>query len=303
MLGNIPNYPLIYLKTSIYFLSPCVYVDMVRNILVKFLFLVVNNYYLEVKMVHCPNCGHDSPDFATYCQECGRQININDSESASDLNTKGSEFQQEENYETALKYFKKAINLDPSYALPYYNIGAIHFILGKYKNALTFLNKFKELATTPDLKSFAKNANNLIDCINQGIILTGWDEEKERDATLTLKDEGIELQWKSFLGRDIGSQETKYSDITSIAFKKGILLGTIEIIFPGGKIKIGKAHNDLGNLFVSNVKKRIQNYPKKPKMEALSPIDKIKKAKELLDSGLITQDQFEEIRDKYLDKI
>jgi hypothetical protein len=105
------------------------------------------------------------------------------------------------------------------------------------------------------------------------------------------------------LGRDIGSQESKYSDITSIAFKKGILLGNIEIIFPGGKIKIGKVHNDLGNLFVSNVKKRIQKYPKKPKMEALSPIDKIKKAKELLDSGLITQDQFEEIRDKYLDKI
>jgi hypothetical protein len=32
-----------------------------------------------------------------------------------------------------------------------------------------------------------KNAEKLIDCINQSIILTGWDEEKERDAILTLK--------------------------------------------------------------------------------------------------------------------
>jgi tetratricopeptide (TPR) repeat protein len=264
---------------------------------------VVDNYYLEVKMVHCPYCGHDSPDFAIYCQECGKQITINDSESASDLNTKGREFQKEENYETALKYFKKAINLDPSYAPPYCNIGAIYFILGEYENALRFLNKFKELATIPDLKSFVKNADNLIDCINQGIILTGWDEERERDAILTLKEGGVGLQWKSFLGRDIGTQETKYSDITSIAFKKGILIGTLEIIFPGGKIKIGKVHKDLGNLFVSNVRKKIQNYAKTPKMEALSPIDEIKKAKELVDSGVITQDQFEKIRDKYLKKL
>jgi hypothetical protein len=36
-------------------------------------------------------------------------------------------------------------------------------------------------------------------------------------------------------------------------------------------------------------------------MEASSPIDEIRKAKELLDSGVITQ--FEEIRNKYLNKI
>ena len=254
-------------------------------------------------MVHCPYCGHASPDFATYCQECGRQIDINDSESSSDLNSKGREYQQEENYETAKKFFKKAINLDPSYAPPYHNIGAIYFILGEYKNALSFLNKFKELATTTDLKSLVKNADNLIDCINHGIILTGWDEKKERDAILTLKNEGIELQWKSFLGRDIGLKKISYSEITSIEFKKGVLLGTLEIIFTGGTIKIGKVHKDLGNLFVSNIKKRIQNYPEVPKMEVLSPIDEIKKAKELLDNGVITQDQFEEIRDKYLDKV
>jgi|GEM_PF-6598224 len=254
-------------------------------------------------MVHCLYCGHHSPDFATYCQECGRQINVNDSESVSDLITKGSEFLLEENYETALKYFKNAIKLDPSYAPPYYNIGNIYFILGEYENALTFLNRFKELAITTNLKSFVKNADNLIDCINQGVILTGWDEEKERDTILTLKDTGIELQWKSFLGREIGSEEIKYSDITRIAFKKGILFGTLEIIFPGGKNKIGKVHKDLGNLFVSNVKKRIRNYAKTTEVEFLSPINEIKKTKKLWDSGVITRDQFEEIRDKYLDKI
>jgi tetratricopeptide (TPR) repeat protein len=254
-------------------------------------------------MVQCPSCGHDSPEFASYCQECGRLININDSESASELNIKGLEFQQEENYENGLKCFKKAINLDSSYAPSYYNLGAIYFILGEYKNALSFLNKFKEVATSPDFKSLLKNADNIIVCINQGTLLTGWDETKERDVFLILKDEGIKLQWKSFLGKDIGSQEIKYSEITSIAFIKGVLLGTLEIIFSRGKIKIMKVHKDLGNLFVSNVRTRIQNNIKTQEMETLSPIDKIKEAKELLDGGLITQDQFEEIRDRYLDKI
>ena len=254
-------------------------------------------------MVHCPSCGHNSPDFASYCQECGKLINRNDSGDASDFTTKGLEFQEEENYETALNCFKKAIELDSSYSPAYYYLGAVYFILREYGKALQVLNKFKEFGISPNSKSLVKNADNLIVSINQGISLIGWDEVKERDAVFALKDEGIELQWKSFLGRDIGSQEIKYLDITTIAFIKGVLLGTLEIMFHGGKVKILKVPKDLGNLFVSNVKNKIQNYAKIPEMEILSPIDKIKEAKELLDNGVITQEQFEEIRNKYLDKI
>jgi len=253
-------------------------------------------------MVQCPSCGHYSPDFANYCQECGRPININNSDSVSDFIINGREFQQQEKYETALKCFKKAINLDPSNAQSYYSIGTTYFILGEYENALSFLNKFNEVAINPDFKSLLKSAYNLKVCINKGISLTGWDESKERDALLILKDDGIELQWKSFLGRDIGSEEIKYSKINSITFLKGVLLGTLEIIFSGGRIKIGKVHKDLGNLFVSNIRRKIHDN-KNQEMVTSSPIDKIKEAKKLLDSGVITHDQFEEIKDKYLSNV
>ena len=37
--------------------------------------------------------------------------------------------------------------------------------------------------------------------------------------------------------------------------------------------------------------------------ENLDPVDKIKKAKDLLDIGAITQEEFEQIKNKYLERI
>ena len=47
----------------------------------------------------------------------------------------------------------------------------------------------------------------------------------------------------------------------------------------------------------------MQNTPEAPpseNVEEVSPLEKIKEAKELLDIGAITQEEFEEIKDKYL---
>lgn len=157
---------------------------------------------------------------------------------------------------------------------------------------------------TSDLDSLVKEANKIIENIskNQGIVLDGYDNKKKTNAILTLKDEGIELNWKGvFTSRDKGLQEIKYSNITSIGLKKGLVLGTVEIRFPGGKIKIGQVNKNLGNLFVSNVKQRIKNLQdNQQNQSSLSPMEEIKKAKELLEIGAITEEEFDKIKKSYL---
>lgn len=134
-------------------------------------------------------------------------------------------------------------------------------------------------------------------------IVSGFDKDKSTDAILTIEDIGINLHWKgTFTGRDKGDQFLRYEDITSIGFKKGILLGQIVINFSGGKFKIDNITKSIGPIFVSNVQKRIEDArkAKNDPQNIVSPMDEIKKAKELLDIGAITEDEFNAIKNKYL---
>lgn len=134
-------------------------------------------------------------------------------------------------------------------------------------------------------------------------IVSGFDKDKSTDAILTIEDIRINLHWKgTFTGRDKGDQFIRYEDITSIGFKKGLLLGQIIISFSGGKFKIDNINKPIGPNFVSNVQKRIADARKAGNnhVNALSPMDEIKKAKELLEIGAISEEEFNKIKNKYL---
>lgn len=74
---------------------------------------------------------------------------------------------------------------------------------------------------------------------------------------------------------------------------------SLEVKYKGGDdLYFSHFDRNTGKLFVEKIRERIQSTS--TPQTTLSPMDEIKKAKELLDIGAITQEQFEEIRDKYL---
>lgn len=129
---------------------------------------------------------------------------------------------------------------------------------------------------------------------NTGEKLSGYGEE-----TFILSDNGIRVEKKGVLScRDKGFEEIQYSDITNISIDKGFVSATVEIKYRGGEYKIPNIIPEAGEKFVNNVRERIKNSDT-PKT-TLSPMDEIKKAKELLDIGAITQEEFEKVKQKYL---
>lgn len=88
--------------------------------------------------------------------------------------------------------------------------------------------------------------------------IEGWDEKKMCKAYLQITYDGsLILSWKGTFGRDKGYQVIKIDEISSISFKKGLVLGTIKINYPGGKIKFGNVNKVNGSMFVEQLKMRM----------------------------------------------
>jgi len=136
-----------------------------------------------------------------------------------------------------------------------------------------------------------------------GLEIQGFDDEKYTDAILTLHERGLNLHWKgTFTKRDKGDQFIRYGDITSIALEKGLVYDRIDIMFAGGKIKIGLIDKVDGSDFVSSVQEQIANLRdiNENNSKKSNPIDEIKKAKELLDSGAITEEEFVKLKKRII---
>jgi len=120
---------------------------------------------------------------------------------------------------------------------------------------------------------------------------------------LTLEKDGLSLKKTGrLIGRNKGEQFVEYEDITGIEFKKGLVFGDLEIHTSGMKIEVERVKKDEGEAFVTVLREKLQEtrHEKTGKYETLSPMDEIKKAKELLDAGAITPEEFEDIKKKYL---
>lgn len=120
---------------------------------------------------------------------------------------------------------------------------------------------------------------------------------------LTLEKDGILLKKIGrLIGRNKGEQFIEYEDITGIEFKKGLVYGDLEVFTSGMKIEVERVKKNEGDAFVTVLRSKMEEtrQEKIGKSESLSPMDEIKKAKELLDAGAITQEEFDNIKKKYL---
>lgn len=143
-------------------------------------------------------------------------------------------------------------------------------------------------------------------------------------ATLTVYEDHCVITGKKTLmgfmgGRAFnGSKEFYYADMTSVQYKEANMFinGFIQFEYPGSRS--GENNFNSENSFVimkgktdiaqcekayQYIKERIAYYKQQknsPSVAALSPADELKKFKELLDSGIITEEEFNEKKKELL---
>jgi len=175
------------------------------------------------------------------------------------------------------------------------------------KNKIGDLPKKNEINEDKIIKGIDEllpNSREIGDTI-KAVRMAGSDENNNI-VILTLNNDKVELKKKgTFTGRDRGNQFIKLEDITNIDFKKGLVFGTVKLMVPGGKIKIKNASPKEAAVFVSSVKEKIMQKLGNDNIstEKMDPLEKIKKSKDLLDMGAISQEEFDEIKDKLLKEI
>lgn len=289
--------------------------------------------------ITCSECGNLNPNDSVFCQICGTKLLLtkysNDAEEFFNkgvnysynkkfenaiecfdksleldpnypeaLARKGSLLSDMDNFDEALIYLDKALNIEPNYLFPIKSKGITFTKMGRYSDARKCFKRFQELIKTEEQMGEVKE---LFAFLNHYSQVNGFDKEKNTDAYLELDDDYITLSWKGIVtNRDKGHQKIKISDITSISLKKGLLLGTIKIYFAGGKIKVSYVDKERGLVFVNQTKNKIDEFKnsnfKTPNnnYNLSNQLDEIKKAKELLDIGAITTEEFEKIKKKFL---
>ncbi len=124
-------------------------------------------------------------------------------------------------------------------------------------------------------------------------------------GNVVLKDEGvcISLRSNNPFSDTVKSELIKYGDILNVSYGKGLLSKwpklNIETAITSKKIEINVAGLEILHEFVDRLNFRIFQVKNKENPEK-SLADKLKEAKELLDMGALSQDEFDEIKQKYL---
>jgi len=128
-------------------------------------------------------------------------------------------------------------------------------------------------------------------------------------GTVTLKDEGVCIRLRSNNPFSNDSSELiKYLDILSVRYDKGFTLSRwpklyIETATISMKIGINVADRDLLKQFVDKLNSRILDETSEVKTQQTPKqtlAEKLKEAKELLDIGALSQEEFDEIKQRYL---
>ena len=125
-------------------------------------------------------------------------------------------------------------------------------------------------------------------------------------GSVILKDEGvcISLRSNNPLSDTVKSELIKYQDILSVRYNKGFLSKWpklyIETAATSKKIEINVAGLEILQEFVDKLNFRIFQVKNKENTTEQSLAGKLKEAKELLDIGALSQDEFDEIKQKYL---
>ncbi len=123
---------------------------------------------------------------------------------------------------------------------------------------------------------------------------------------VVLKDEGvcISLRSNNPLSNTVKMELIKYQDILKVRYDKGIFSKWpklyIETATTSKKIEINVAGLEILQEFVDGLNFRIFQVKNKKNTPEQSLADKLKEAKELLDIGALSQEEFDEIKQKYL---
>ncbi|MFA0833420.1 MAG: SHOCT domain-containing protein [Methanobacterium formicicum] len=131
--------------------------------------------------------------------------------------------------------------------------------------------------------------------------------DNSKYGTVILKDKGvcIKLRSNNPFSNDSNSELIKYTDILSVRYDKGFTLSRwpklyIETSKISKKISINVAERDLLKQFVDELNSHIQEIKTQEKPPEQSLGEKLKEAKELLDIGALSQEEFDEIKQRYL---
>ncbi|OEC84621.1 MULTISPECIES: hypothetical protein [Methanobacterium] len=108
-------------------------------------------------------------------------------------------------------------------------------------------------------------------------------------------------------GIKIGNSLIPFKKINGIYTEKdnSVLGVKLKLMVNGGTIKIKDVNQKEANKFIIAVSEKLKELEEE-KIEntgEISPMDEIKKAKELLDIGALNEEEFIEIKEKYLKKI
>ena len=124
-------------------------------------------------------------------------------------------------------------------------------------------------------------------------------------GNVILKDEGvcISLRSNNPLSDTVKMELIKYGDILKVRCNKGFLSKwpklQIETAAASKKIEVNVAGLEILQEFVEKLNSRIFQVKNKENHKQ-SLAGKLKEAKELLDMGALSQDEFDEIKQKYL---
>lgn len=130
---------------------------------------------------------------------------------------------------------------------------------------------------------------------------TGAGTAGVNNAILLLTDRRIVKADKKIRNVDF---ETFYiDDINSTAVKTEFLSSTLKISTTSGTINVNKVKKETAKRFNAELQKLIVAHKKASKggtTAALSPMEELKKAKELLDAGIIDKAEFDKLKAKFL---
>lgn len=130
--------------------------------------------------------------------------------------------------------------------------------------------------------------------------------DNSKYGTVTLEDEGvcISLRSNNPFSNDVKSELIKYHDVLDVHYDKGFLSRWphlhIETAKFSRKVDINVADMDELKKFVDKLNSRIFKVKTEENKPPQTLADKLKEAKELLDMGALSQEEFDEIKKKYL---
>ncbi|MGZ7048790.1 MAG: double zinc ribbon domain-containing protein [Methanobacterium sp.] len=229
----------------------------------------------EIKKKKCPECGTENKENAKFCVGCGKNF------MEKGVEIKSEDVKEKQNKKTCPQC-KSEIPENAKFCVV---CGETQPESKEETSSSTEENKSVPIEVDETEKIDPPAEENSIGVVIQELVLDG---------------EGIKLSERCTIeGLNGENNSLNYEKIENIELKNEEGMETIEITTLEGTIKINGVDQDNGSEFVAYAREMVEKT--KPQIDVES-MDKIQKAKELLDAGAIDEEEFENIKRKILEK-